>query len=497
MEEYTEHDDLVTELADLEYISPEERLAHAKTRRQEQLEAYNFRRSKNNFHCGEKVDHASHDKILRFNQNIELIEAAARDDAEEVEYFLKNGVSADLQNEDGLSALHQSVIEDCQDVVDVLIDYGADLNIKDADLWTPMHAAVACGNYELVKYLVDKNASLVEINTDGNMPIDLVDDNIEIEVYLDQAMSDKGYTEDDLENIRNYVANVMLKDLKEAVEQEKDLNITGEHGETSMHIAAANGYGEVVEYLLDHGAKIDLVDNDHWQPIHAAACWGQDKIIEILVNHGADLDAVTKDGETPIDLTEDEDLQGMIIELKESGHKTKELKRSQSNSSRTLSVRRSSIVEKRQKSLNDAKQEGTRFRQIDIKTDDTPASEPQQISVAIDTSPDEKQIENKQTSNHNTDDPVVKYKPKEERITITDSPIVSSHSSNHKQQVAAETPTKTNDIKIDIKSNSESDLEKQSQSSAKKSRNTAAKNNKKVLSQSTEISAKKKCCVIL
>lgn len=36
-----------------------------------------------------------------------------------------------------------------------------------------------------------------------------------------------------------------------------------------------------------------------------------------------------------LDLTEDEDLQGMIIELKESGTKTRELKRSQSNSSRT------------------------------------------------------------------------------------------------------------------------------------------------------------------
>jgi len=41
-----------------------------------------------------------------------------------------------------------------------------------------------------------------------------------------------------------------------------------------MHIAAANGYDEVVDYLLDHGAKIDVVDNDAWQPIHAAACWG-------------------------------------------------------------------------------------------------------------------------------------------------------------------------------------------------------------------------------
>ena len=84
------------------------------------------------------------------------------------------------------------MIEDCEDVVDVLIKFGADLNIKDADLWTPLHAAVACGNYHLVKYLVEKGASLIEINTDGNMPIDLVDDNVDIEVYLDQTMTDTG-----------------------------------------------------------------------------------------------------------------------------------------------------------------------------------------------------------------------------------------------------------------------------------------------------------------
>lgn len=47
-----------------------------------------------------------------------------------------------------------------------------------------------------------------------------------------------------------------------------------------MHVAAANGYCSVVEFLLDHGAKVDVVDNDHWQPIHAAACWGQVRVIE-------------------------------------------------------------------------------------------------------------------------------------------------------------------------------------------------------------------------
>lgn len=84
------------------------------------------------------------------------------------------------------------MIEDCEDVVDVLVQHGADLNIKDADLWTPLHAAVACGNYELVKYLVDNGASLVEINTDGNMPIDLVEDNEDVEIFLDEAMAKAG-----------------------------------------------------------------------------------------------------------------------------------------------------------------------------------------------------------------------------------------------------------------------------------------------------------------
>ena len=36
-----------------------------------------------------------------------------------------------------------------------------------------------------------------------------------------------------------------------------------------------------------------------------------------------------------LDLTEDEELQGMIQELKESGKQTRELRRTQSNSSRT------------------------------------------------------------------------------------------------------------------------------------------------------------------
>ena len=41
-----------------------------------------------------------------------------------------------------------------------------------------------------------------------------------------------------------------------------------------LHIAAANAYEEVLEFLLENDADVDVVDKDGWKPIHAAACWG-------------------------------------------------------------------------------------------------------------------------------------------------------------------------------------------------------------------------------
>lgn len=41
-----------------------------------------------------------------------------------------------------------------------------------------------------------------------------------------------------------------------------------------LHIAAANGYMRVVEFLLELHVNVDALDRDMWSPVHAAACWG-------------------------------------------------------------------------------------------------------------------------------------------------------------------------------------------------------------------------------
>lgn len=41
-----------------------------------------------------------------------------------------------------------------------------------------------------------------------------------------------------------------------------------------LHIASANGYVRVVEFLLEQHVNVDALDKDLWTPVHAAACWG-------------------------------------------------------------------------------------------------------------------------------------------------------------------------------------------------------------------------------
>jgi ankyrin repeat protein len=57
------------------------------------------------------------------------------------------------------------------------------------------------------------------------------------------------------------------------------LSYRNAEGATPLHIASANGYQIVVEYLLQQHVSVNLQDADGWTPIHAAAFWCQQPIL--------------------------------------------------------------------------------------------------------------------------------------------------------------------------------------------------------------------------
>ncbi|XP_068789647.1 protein phosphatase 1 regulatory subunit 16A [Struthio camelus] len=354
-----EHLELLAEMPAVGRMSTQERLKHAQKRRTQQLKKWaQFEKEaqgkKARAEKRRKSSSSSKEKRVMFPASVQLLEAAARNDIEEVRQFLRNGISPNLYNEDGLTALHQCCIDDYGDVVKLLLEAGADVNACDSELWTPLHAAATCGHLHLVELLIKHGANLLAVNSDGNMPYDLCEDEVTLDC-IETAMAEQGITQEKIEEARAATERSMVEDIRQLVQAGADLNAPLEHSATLLHIASANGYLEAAELLLEHRASMSAKDEDGWEPLHAAACWGQIPLVELLVAHGADLNGKSVLDETPLDVCGDEEVRAKLLELKHKHdaimkshdkHKSLLQRRTSSAGSRGKVVRRVSVTER-------------------------------------------------------------------------------------------------------------------------------------------------------
>ncbi|XP_058463563.1 protein phosphatase 1 regulatory subunit 16A-like isoform X3 [Malaya genurostris] len=366
-----EHSDLVSEMAQVEHLSTQDRLHLARMRRAQQLKVAKQRekewlkaqRSKDRM----AVSQQHYKRHITFEDSVVLLEAAARNDIVEVAKLLQKGVTPDATNMDGLTALHQCCIDDNAEMLNLLLDYGANVNAQDSERWTPLHAAATCGHLNLVKILIGRGANLLSVNADGNMPYDICDDEEALD-YIEAEMSKRGVTQELIDETRAATETQMLRDLQDLAEKGGDLEVPDSHGATPLHIASANGYTRAVEFLLEQHVSTDAVDHDLWTPVHAAACWGHLEVLEMLAQSGADLNAKNKNDETPSDICEDPEIRERIEQLKSEQEskrlaeaQRKRVRRSQSNNTRAQSVRRTSLRDKGLTTKKDAVEEA-RFR---------------------------------------------------------------------------------------------------------------------------------------
>ncbi|KAG0694241.1 Protein phosphatase 1 regulatory inhibitor subunit 16B [Chionoecetes opilio] len=251
---------------------------------------------------------------VSFVSSVKLLEAAARNDIEEVKALLEVGVNPDSTNEDGLTALHQCCIDDSEEMMRLLVQHSADVNAQDSEKWTPLHAAATCGHLHLAKFLIARGANLLAVNADGNMPYDICEDDATLD-YIEGEMASRGVTQGLIDETRSATETRMLNHLKMMKSQGQSLMFRDNQGATPLHVAAANGYVRVVEYLLSQSVPTEARDHDDWAPLHAAACWGHPDVLEMLVQNGANLHARTKNQETPYDICEDAELRERIMQL--------------------------------------------------------------------------------------------------------------------------------------------------------------------------------------
>ena len=203
---------------------------------------------------------------------------------------------------------------------------------------------------QICRILIESGAELLALNADGNMPYDICDDELTLD-YIETQMDRIGITQEMIDQTRAKVENLMLNDLQILVKKRAQtstrsiddvLSYRNSDGVTPLHIASANGYQTVVEYLLHQGVSINLQDGDGWTPLHAAAFWCQQAVLGKehacnssavcipgsflgqLIEAGADIHEKIPDGRSVLDLCDDPDLRAYMVDFRDQNLRNQE-----------------------------------------------------------------------------------------------------------------------------------------------------------------------------
>ncbi|KAJ8533222.1 hypothetical protein ON010_g14032 [Phytophthora cinnamomi] len=158
-------------------------------------------------------------------------------------------------------------------VVQSLIDGGADVNAQDDEGQTALMAAAEYDQIDIVRYLIKHGASLTATDNIGDTVL--------------MITAGKG-----LVRVCQHLAD----------HPGTDVNATNQFGYTALMTAAVNGHAQVVQYLAGHqGVDVNAADEYGYTPLMMATLSGATDVVRCLAEeYGADVNAKAREGDTAL-----------------------------------------------------------------------------------------------------------------------------------------------------------------------------------------------------
>eukprot|EP01042_Synura_sphagnicola_P000896 gene896-1001_t len=178
--------------------------------------------------------------------------AASRGYNSIVDLLLQHGADVEIRSEAGYHTLHAAASSGEPAVVESLLKYNVEIDVKTTDGSTPLHVAAEKGHVRMIELLVSRGAD-----------IDLGD-------------------KSGLRALHKAVLKNGLEAVQCLLELGAGSDLQDNEGNTAMHLAASNGYVAVIQALLNGGASDDLRDKERLVPLQLALKLGRGDVVEIL-----------------------------------------------------------------------------------------------------------------------------------------------------------------------------------------------------------------------
>jgi ankyrin repeat protein len=202
------------------------------------------------------------------------------------------------------SAVNAALVKRNMDIVLLLLEHGAHMNIKDARGDTPLFVASRNGRRDNVVLLLEHHAD-VNLANDGTGLTPLMGAAQRGELEIVRILLHHGANVDSLFKsgqtpLNNASQCGYLDIVRLLVQSGAALDTSDRDGWTPLFTASRNGHPDIVQSLIQNGAAVDLPNNEARTPLMTASDHGHLDIVRLLIQSGAAVDSRDHDGWTPL-----------------------------------------------------------------------------------------------------------------------------------------------------------------------------------------------------
>ena len=203
-------------------------------------------------------------------------------------------------------ALYKAVSNGYINSAKVLLDKGADINMKNLNGDTLLLKASNLGQTEMVKMFLEKGADVNARNHYGRTPI--IDASSWGRTDIVSILLDNGADVNASTTTNGMTALILAcegghdKIVSMLIDRGADINAKNHNGYTPLMLASNNGKTEIVTMLLEKRSNVNLTSDTGYTALMMACREEHKEITELLLENGADVNAVTKSGYTALEL---------------------------------------------------------------------------------------------------------------------------------------------------------------------------------------------------